>query len=112
MKIDDSVESLVHCLIHSLSPEWVVRAARDRHGIASDNSGCGVNYYDPNDPASPNNRPGQVRLYYFWGRRHGGHEAVKSEDEYLRVLANTLRADSATGAADQINEIRKNSRAL
>jgi hypothetical protein len=48
-----------------------------------------------------------VRLYYFWGWRHGGHEAVTSEDEYLRVLANTLRAASATDAADQIDEIRK-----
>lgn len=112
MKIDDSVESLVHYLVRSLSPEWVVKAARDHHGIASDDSGCGVNYHDPNDPESSSNRRGQVRLYSFWGRRHGGHEAVTSEDEYLRVLANTLRAGSATDAADQIDEIRKNDRAL
>ncbi len=112
MKIDDSVESLVHYLVHSLSPEWLVKAARDHHGIASDNSGCGVNYHDPNDTESPNNRPGQVRLYSFWGWRHGGHEAVTSDDEYLRVLANTLRAANATEAADQIDEIRKNYRAL
>ena len=111
MKIDDSVESLVHFLVHSLSPEWVVKAAKAHHGIASDNSGCGVNYHDHNDPESPSNRPGQVRLYSFWGHRHGGREAVTSEDEYLRVLADTLRAANATDAADQIDEIRKNYRA-
>ena len=99
MKIDDSVESLVHFLVHSLSPESVVKAARDHYGIASDNSGCGVNYHDPNDPKSPTNRPGQVRLYSFWGWRHGGHEAVTSEDEYLCVLADTLRASSAIGCS-------------
>jgi hypothetical protein len=107
MKVDDSVESLVHCLVVSLSAANLVKAAKGRHGIGSDDSGCGVNYHDPNDPESRNNRPGQVRLYYFWGWRHGGHEAVTSEDEYLRVLAVTLRAASATDAANQIDEIRK-----
>ena len=58
MKIDDSVESLVHFLVHSLSPESVVKAARDHYGIASDNSGCGVNYHDPNDPEFANQSAG------------------------------------------------------
>lgn len=107
MKVDGSVESLVHSLVVSLSPGQLVKAVKGHYGIASDDSGCGVNYYDPNDPESPNNRPGQVRLYSFWGWRHGGHEAVTSEGEYLRVLATTLRAASAADAADQIDEIRK-----
>ena len=62
MKVDDSVESLVHCLVHSVSPNWLVKAAKGRHGIGSDDSGCGVNYHDPNDPESPSNRPGAVTL--------------------------------------------------
>jgi hypothetical protein len=107
MKVDDSVESLVHFLVHSVSPGNLVKAAKGNHGIGSDDSGCGVNYPDPNDPEPPTPPPGQVRLYYFWGPRHGGYEAVTSKDEYLRVLANALRAASATDAADQIDEIRK-----
>jgi hypothetical protein len=39
MKVDDSVESLVHCLVHSLSPGHLVKAAKGRHGIGSDRKG-------------------------------------------------------------------------
>jgi hypothetical protein len=60
MKADDSVESLVHFLVHSVTPAWLVKAAKGHHGIGCDNSGCGVNYHDPNDPDSPNNRPGRA----------------------------------------------------
>jgi hypothetical protein len=46
MKVWDSIESLVDSLVVSLSAGHVVMAAKAHHGIASDNSGCGVNYYD------------------------------------------------------------------
>ena len=107
MKIDDSVESLVHYLVHSLTPGHVVQAVRGHYGIASDNSGCGVNYYNSNDPKSPSNRPGQVRLYSFWGRRHGGHEGVASEDEYLGYWPIRCVPMGATDAAEEIEKIRK-----
>jgi hypothetical protein len=106
MKMNNSVESLVDSLVVSLSAGHLVQAAKGHHGIASDDSGCGVNYFDPNDPQSPKNQPGRVRLYYFWGPPKG-YDTVTSEDEYLRVLANTLRARGATDAAQQIDEIRK-----
>jgi hypothetical protein len=109
MKVWDSIESLVDSLVGSLSAGHVVMAAKAHHGIASDNSGCGVNYYDRTDPESPRNRPGQVRLYYFWGPPKG-YEAFTSEDEYLRVLADTLRAKGWKDAAEQIDEIRKGGR--
>ena len=105
-KVWDSIESLVDSLVASLSAGHVVMAAKAHHGIASDNSGCGVNYYDRTDPDSPRNRPGQVRLYSFWGPPKG-YEAFTSEDEYLRVLADTLRARGWKDAAEQIDEIRK-----
>lgn len=103
------VESLVPSLLVSLSAGHLVMAAKAHHGIASDNSGCGVDYYDRTDPESPRNRPGQVRLYSFWGPPKG-YEAFTSQDEYLRVLADTLRAKGWKDAAKQIDEIRKGGR--
>jgi hypothetical protein len=78
MKVWDNVESLVDSLVVSVSAGNLLKAAKGHHGIGSDDSGCGVNYYDPNDPESRNNRPGQVRLYYFWGPPKG-YDAVTSE---------------------------------
>ena len=49
-KVWDSIESLVDSLLASLSAGHLVMAAKAHHGIASDNSGCGVNYYDRTDP--------------------------------------------------------------
>jgi hypothetical protein len=109
IKVWDSVEALVDSLVVSVSAANLVKAAKGHYGIASDDSGCGVNYFDRNDPETPKNRPGHVRLYYFWGPPKG-YEAVTSKDEYLRVLANTLRAKGATVAAEQIDEIRAGGR--
>jgi hypothetical protein len=39
-----------------------------------------------------------------------GYEAFASEDEYLRVLADTLRAKGWKDAAEQIDEILKGGR--
>jgi hypothetical protein len=50
-KVWDSVESLVDSLVVSLSAGHLVMAAKAHHGIASDNSGCGVNYYDRLTPS-------------------------------------------------------------
>ena len=108
MKMNNSVESLVDSLVVLLSPCHLVQAAKGHHGIASDDFGCGMNYFDPNDPQSPNNRPGQVRFSTSGAAE--GYDTVTSEDEYLRVLANTLRAKGATDAAQQIDEIRKGGR--
>ena len=59
-------------------------------------------------PESPRNEQA-VEFYYFWGPPKG-YEAFTSEDEYLRVLADTLRAKGSTAAAEQIDEIRKGGR--
>ena len=68
MKADDSVESLVHFLVHSVTPAWLVKAAAIR-ACPSQRAGTGHDLLEPTDLRRSSTGQPQRRSRHAWELR-------------------------------------------
>ena len=101
-EVEEREAQVVHAIERWHRPTDLAEFAAKGHGFGDSDGGFGVIYASDLDEHETERRPipaGFVEVYGFWGAAKGGFEFVIGEREYLRILAQTLRAKNLSAEA-------------
>ena len=100
------IATLMERVIRVLPRDRLVEYAVARHGFENSDIGCGVMYRElGDDPQTAHIPPGHVEIYVGGGAPQG-FEAIVTEDDYIAILAATLRAQGEGEAARRVEAFR------
>jgi hypothetical protein len=103
---EPELAELVRWVSRALLTDRLVEYAIARHGFENSDIGCGVIYADPGGNHETAHIPrGHIEIYAGRGAPDG-FEAITTEDNYLAILADTLRAKGEADAAAKLDAFR------